>query len=83
MVYLAYGYDAVLAAEQPFDLSIADKGIRPLLMVPFVAIQKRGLSGIGKPLEGGASKTYAGPQEVNYEHLFIRQEQHLINQGFR
>jgi hypothetical protein len=83
MVYLQSGYEAVLAAEQPFDLSIADKGIRPLLMLPFVAIQKRGLSGIGLPLEAGASKTYAGPHEVDYEWMFAAQERHLLQGGFR
>jgi len=77
MLYLESGYRAVLEAEQPFDLSIADKGIKPLLTIPFMAIQRKGLSGIGRPLEAGASKTYTGPEVVDYEGLFKNQERQL------
>lgn len=78
MVYLAAGYHAVLSASQPFDLSIGMLGIRPLLTLPFMAIQKAGKSGIGLPLETGASKTYAGAQNVDYEGMFAMHEQHLL-----
>jgi hypothetical protein len=77
MIYLESAYDAILQAEQPFDLSIADKGAKPILVWPFVAIQGKGLSGIGRPLESGASKTYAGPQEVDYEGMFKMHESYL------
>lgn len=74
MIYTHLGYDAVLTAEQPFDLSIADKGVNPVLVWPFVAIQGKGLSGIGPPTHGGISTTYHGPQPVDYEGLFAMHE---------
>lgn len=72
------GYDAVLAAEQPYDLQLGDCGAVCAVTLPFVAIQRAGLSGIGLPLDAGDSKRYAGPQVVNYEGLFQMHEQGLI-----
>lgn len=77
MIYTDRGYDAVLLAEQPFDVTIGEKGGKPVVAWPFVAIQGKGMSGIGMPTHGGISKTYLGPQFVDYEGLFAVQERHL------
>lgn len=73
----ARGYGAVLQCEQPYDLQLGDRGARCALVWPFVAVQRAGLSGIGRPLDQGDSTRYAGPQVVDYEGLFAAHERAL------
>lgn len=72
------GYQAVLDAVQPFDLSFSEK--TPTMVAwPFMAVQAPGRSGIGRPVDPGASQRYRGPEEVDYRRSFARQEQRLID----
>lgn len=76
MVYLKASYDAVLHATQPLDWSIGRKGGKPLVIWPFVAVQRAGLSGIGRPVEH-AENHFHGLQSVNYEPAFAKHEKAL------
>lgn len=70
------GYDAVFNAVQPFDLSFSS--LTPTLVAwPFVAVQAPGKSGIGRPVDPGASQRYRGPEPVDYRKSFAKQQQKL------
>lgn len=46
IVYFAAGYDAALRAVQPYDLSLGEVGCKPVMVYPFVAVQRPSFSGI-------------------------------------
>lgn len=64
IAYLASAYDAVLETEQPFDVSLGQKGARPLVTWPFAAVQRPAFSGILQA-------------DVNYLHLYAQHERYL------
>lgn len=76
VTHFARGYRAVLDAAQPFDLSFS--AATPTLVAhPFVAVQAPGRSGIGRPIDPGASQRYAGPGPVDYRRHFAATERRL------
>lgn len=65
LVYFKSGYEKVLNAVQPYDLSLGrDCGMRCVLVHPFVAVQRKSFSGILR-------------RDVNYEPLYEQHEQRL------
>ena len=66
IVYFASAYEAVLRTISPHDKSLADVGVRSLVTVPFVAVQRPGYSGLlGKA--------------VDYTDMYHRHERWLGN----
>jgi hypothetical protein len=80
VTHFSRGYQAVLDAVQPFDLSFTSM-TKTLVAWPFVAIQSAGLSGIGLPRDAGDSQRYTGPQPVDYSRHFARTEAKLARLG--
>lgn len=66
VVYFSSGYDRALNAVQPYDISLGEVGVRPIVTVPFVAVQKPSFSGILL-------------QDVNYVPLYHMHEQYLLS----
>jgi len=77
VAHCSRGYDAALRCEVPYDLQLGVQGSRCAVVLPFVAHQKPGMSGIGLPLDEGDSQRYAGPEMVNYVPLFRAEEARL------
>lgn len=64
VAYLPAAYDIVLTIAEPIDVNLGRRGGKPLVTVPYVAVQRPGYSGIQNC-------------DVDYRPMYARHEAHL------